>query len=218
MAQDLAPNASVIDACWKRIGIQGDKSCPELPRHSHCRNCPRFSQAAALLLDRDLPVDHDATPVAKLGEDLGHGLGESLMVFRLGAEWFALPTLVLDEIIRLRPIHSLPHRAHPGLLGLVNVRGELVICVSLAQLLVGQRVMADHGRLIVLRHDNRRLAFPVDEVRHLRTHDATRLRPVPVTLERSASAYTQGLLDWEDGQVGRLDEDQVFAAMERFLA
>jgi chemotaxis-related protein WspD len=218
MAQDHLDAAPEIDACWNRIGIQGDKSCVELPQHSHCRNCPRFSQAAALLLDRDLPVDHDALPVARTGEEAGHGRGESLMVFRLGAEWFALPTLVLDEIILLRTIHSLPHRGHPGLLGLVNVRGELVICVSMAQLLIGALPTAEHGRLIVARHDKRRLAFPVDEVRHVRYHDAGQLQPVPVTLARSAQAYTRGLLTWEGAQVGRLDEDLVFAAMERFLA
>jgi len=218
MVQDHLRAAPEIDACWKRIGIQGDKSCPELPRHSHCRNCPRFSQAAAVLLDREMPVDHDALPLAGSVEETGRGLGESLMVFRLGAEWFALPTLVLDEIILLRPIHTLPHRGHPGLLGLVNVRGELVICVSMAQLLVGTLPVAEHGRLIVARHDKRRLAFPVDEVRHVRFHDAGKLKPVPVTLARSASAYTRGLLTWERAQVGRLDEDLVFAAMERFLA
>jgi chemotaxis-related protein WspD len=217
MLQDNLGTGPEIDACWKRIGIQGDKSCVELPRHSHCRNCPRFSQAAAVLLDRDLPVDHDALPVTRPDEDAGHGLGESLMVFRLGAEWFALPTLVLDEIILWRPIHSLPHRGHSGLLGLVNVRGELVICVSLAQLLVGGLPVADNGRLIVVRHDKRRLAFPVDEVRHLRYHDAGRLSPVPATLARSASAYTRGLLAWEGAQAGRLDEDMMFAALERFL-
>ena len=218
MTQDFTTGQPVIDACWKRIGVQGDKSCAELPRHSHCRNCPRFSHAAALLLDRDLPADHDAAPVARLGEDSGIGSGESLMVFRLGAEWFALPTLVLDEIIRHRPIHSLPHRNHPGLLGLVNVRGELVICVSLAQLLVGAMPVTDGGRLVVLRQDNRRLAFPVDEVRDMRFHDDGHMRPVPATLARSATTFTRGLLGWEGHQVGRLDEALVFAAMERFLA
>lgn len=216
MGQHSSASGPDIDVCWKRIGIQGDKSCPELPRRSHCRNCPRFSQAAAMLLDRDLPVDHDASPVATADEQ--HGTGESVMVFRLGAEWFALPTLVLDEILRLRTVHSLPHRRHPGLMGLVNVRGELVICVSMAQLLVGPMAVGDHGRLVVVRHDGRRLAFPVDEVQHLRNHDPRALRPVPVTLARSASAYTRGLLGWQGAQVGRLDEELVFAALERFLA
>lgn len=214
-----------IDACWKRIGIQGDKSCEELPRHSHCRNCPRFSQAAALLLDRDRPVDHDSAPVtagAQAEGERGERGGESLMVFRLGGEWFALPTLALDEILRPRAVHSLPHRGHPGLLGLVNVRGELVICVSMAQLLLGtaQRAGAlpDAGRLIVVRHDKRRLAFPVDEVRHLRYHDAGDLSAVPATLARSSSGFTRGLLAWQGAQVGRLDEDLTFAALERFVA
>jgi chemotaxis-related protein WspD len=220
MAPHIEPE---IDACWKRIGIQGDKSCAELPRHSHCRNCPRFSQAAALLLDRDMPVDHDAAPAtAKADRETARRGGESLMVFRLGVEWFALPTLVLDEILRPRAVHSLPHRGHPGLLGLVNVRGELVICVSMAQLLVGITEQAgalpDTGRLIVVRHDKRRLAFPVDEVRHLGYCDAGDLTSVPATLARSSMAFTRGLLAWNGGQVGRLDQDLAFAALERFLA
>src|SRR5258706_152676 len=31
-----------IDACWNRIGVRGDGSCPELARHVHCRHCPAF--------------------------------------------------------------------------------------------------------------------------------------------------------------------------------
>lgn len=218
MAHDLPPAEPDIDACWKRIGIHGDKSCVELAQHSHCRNCPRFSQAAALLLDRELPTAHDLASPAREDEAFAHGDTESVMVFRVGAEWFALPTLVLDEIIRRRPIHSLPHRRNPGLLGLVNVQGELVICVSIAQLLVGAVSTVDQAWLIVIRHENRRLAFPVDEVRHARHHAPDQLRPVPATLARSASAFTRGLLSWQGMEVGRLDEQLVFAALERCLA
>lgn len=216
-----APSAPAIDACWKRIGIQGDKSCAELARHSHCRNCDRFAQAAVLLLDRDRP-DEDVLPPPAAAPggigDLHHGAAESVMVFRLGAEWFALPTHVLDEIIPLRAIHSLPHRRHPALLGLVNVRGELVICLSLAHVLLGAGGAAEPVRLVVMRHEGRRLAFPVDDVQHARHHDRDRLQPVPVTLARSASAFTRGLLAWQGHQVGRLDEALVFAALERCLA
>ena len=41
-----------IDDCWNRIGIYGDKSCPVLPEHIHCRNCSVYSAAATRLLDR----------------------------------------------------------------------------------------------------------------------------------------------------------------------
>jgi chemotaxis-related protein WspD len=84
-----------------------------------------------LLLDRAMPgADEDGLstplPAAVSGEP-----AQSLMAFRLGGMVRpAHPSL--DEIVGPRPVHSLPHRRNPALLGLVNVRGELVICVSLA--------------------------------------------------------------------------------------
>lgn len=35
-----------------RIGIHGDRSCPLLEEHIHCRNCAVYSAAATRLLDR----------------------------------------------------------------------------------------------------------------------------------------------------------------------
>src|SRR5207342_2805701 len=59
----------------------------------------------------------------------------SAFVFRVGNEWLAITTSVVDEVADLRAIHSLPHRRSGVVLGLANVRGELLVCVSLAQLL-----------------------------------------------------------------------------------
>src|SRR3954452_14734555 len=99
------PSASLLDAdteifdCWNRIGVRGDKSCPELARHSHCRNCPTYSAAAATLLDRDLvgPLAETATGQFAAVTPGGEGGTESAVIFRVGAEWFALSTLLLDE-------------------------------------------------------------------------------------------------------------------------
>ncbi|WP_445633698.1 hypothetical protein [Nostoc sp. DSM 114161] len=34
---------SQIESCWNVIGIEGDRSCPQLSIHAHCRNCPVYS-------------------------------------------------------------------------------------------------------------------------------------------------------------------------------
>src|SRR5471030_2732737 len=126
-----------LNDCWNKIGVHGDGSCPELERHVHCRNCPVYSASAAKLLDADLPPGH-------LDEWTGHFSGEqkveeagtqSVVIFRLGAEWLALPTAVFKEVATLRAVHSLPHRRSGLVLGLANVRGALLVCVSLGDML-----------------------------------------------------------------------------------
>ena len=217
-----APSAAApvaIDNCWQRIGVRGDKSCPELRRHAHCHNCEVFSRAASQLLDRDIPEGEEAA-VAPAGTGIiaRSSHSQSVLVFRLGSEWFALPTLVLDEVTGLRPIHSLPHRRNPTLLGLVNVRGELVICVSIAQLLIGAEQNSPQGRLIVAHHAGSRFAFPVDEVQYTHLYAEADLKPVPATVAQSISGFTRGLLSWRDKTVGRLDEHALFEALGRGLA
>ena len=218
-ADFLETDAEIFD-CWNRIGVRGDKSCPELQRHSHCRNCPTYSAAAVTLLDRE-PGGPGAVATTGPRADItpaGEDGTESAAIFRVGTEWFALSTLLLDEILGLRAIHSLPHRRNPALLGLANVRGELVACVSIARLLVGETAAPPpQGRLIVVRHASGRLAFPVDEVQHTHRYRPDELGPVPATVGKSASAFTRGLLSWRDRTVGCLDERLFLDALNRSL-
>lgn len=206
-----------VDNCWKRIGIHGDKSCPELVQQVHCRECPTFSAAAASLLDREAPHD-GPTSVSLSPVRSGQAPTESVTVFRIGAEWFALPTLVLDEIVGARRIHSLPHKRDPALLGLVNVRGELVICVSIAPLLTGAQDGGGDGRLIIVRHPGGRIACPIDEVQHTYHLAPDQLQSVPATVGRSHSSLTRGLFAWQGRMVARLDEQALFDALGRSLA
>lgn len=215
-AAEFADPNITLDNCWKRIGIHGDKSCPELAQHVHCRDCPTFSFAAATLLDRELPGDLPTLSAATASADDAET--ESVAIFRIGAEWFALPTLVLDEIVGARRIHSLPHKRNPALLGLANVRGELVICVSIAQLLVSAAREPADDRLIIVRHPGGRIACPVDEVQHTHHYAPDHLEPVPVTVGRSTSSLTRGLLAWQGRMVARLDEQALFDALGRSFA
>ncbi|RZI76421.1 MAG: purine-binding chemotaxis protein CheW [Pseudomonas sp.] len=208
--------------CWKRIGIEGDKSCEELPRHAHCRNCPTYSFAATALLDRELTADRPHRAVQHCSTDLpiANARTASATVFRLGSEWFALPTLAMDEVTGQRAIHSLPHRRNSILLGLVNLHGELVVCVSIAELIGGRAApapMSAQARLIVVRLPRGRIALPVEEVLFVHHYTASELRPLPTTLTRSPSRFTKGLLACGDRMVGLLDEQALFAALSASL-
>ena len=211
-------------ACWKRIGIHGDASCPQLQQHVHCRNCPVYSTAAMTLLEAQLPDDYRALWTAHVSRAAlrdSEGL-ESIIVFRLRGEWLALSTRLFDEIAGVRPIHTLPHR-HGGLvLGLVNVRGELRACVSLARLLGLHDAQAgaatDTQRLLVARQQRDPVAFPVDEVHGVQRFAPHELQAKPATIALAAASYTRAVLPWRQSFVGLLDEQALFHTIDRSLA
>ena len=222
-----APAAPAFDACWNRIGVHGDATCVELAVQVHCRNCPVYSRNARLLLDRARVHDLAATTQLFAADKQEAQRGQaSAFLFRVGPEWLARSTSVLDEVADLRPIHSLPHRRSGVVLGLANVRGELLVCVSLAQLLgiedqpqelqPRERRMALR-RLLVLRERGLRVAFPVDEVHGtLRFADAE-LKPAPSTVSRATATYSRAVLPWEGRAVGLLDEELLFHSLNRNL-
>ena len=216
-----------IDTCWNRIGVHGDGTCQELRAHVHCHNCPVYSRGALALLDRARVHDlAEATRLFAADKQEQQRGNQSAFLFRVGGEWLGIATAVLDEVADLRSIHSLPHRRSGVVLGVANVRGELLVCVSLAQLLgieeaapelqPRERRMALR-RLLVVRERGLRLAFPVDEVHGtLRFADAE-LKPAPSTVARATASYSRAVLPWDGHAVGVLDEELMFHSLNRNL-
>jgi chemotaxis-related protein WspD len=210
--------ATTIENCWNRIGVRGDASCSKLAQYAHCRNCPTYSAAASRFLDRDLPpghiedwTRHFAAPAAV--EAAGT---RSAFVFRVGSDWLALPAGAIDEVAEPRAVHTVPHRT--GIvLGIVNVRGELLVCVSLARLLgIGQDAEGAGRRLLVLRSNGRRVVCPVDEAHGGCRHTASDLTPPPATV--AGAVYTRAMLAWGDRTAGYLDDGLIAEALDRGLA
>lgn len=113
--------AQAIDDCWNRIGIYGDKSCPLLPQHIHCRNCDTYAAAATRLLDRYSFEQQSQELYAPQAHEQKVATC-SLVIFRLSEEWLGLPTRCLDEVAPMQTIHSLPHQRSRALRGVANVR------------------------------------------------------------------------------------------------
>lgn len=214
-----------IDDCWNRIGVEGDGSCPKLETFIHCRNCQVYAAAGAQLLSRALPPDYRREWAEHFAQSKKRSPlpRTSTLVFRIGAEWFALPTPAFQEVAEKRPFHSLPHRRSGLVLGLVNVRGELLACISLGRVLGLEPTVSRKtpGRisdwLLVTNWDGNRLAFPVDEVCGVHRFSAPELKEPPATVAKAAFAFTRGIFLWRDRTVGYLDADLLFAALSRSL-
>lgn len=178
------------------------------------------------LLDRETPprylqewTERIAAPITAPEPEI-----HTVLIFRAGSEWLALPARVLDEVGERCAIHSLPHRRGGVMAGLTSVRGELLLCVSLETLL-GIEEAESHdeksrlasGRMLVVARDGDRVAFPVSEVHGIQRYHPRELRMLPDTLSKSAS-YMTGLLPWRDRTVGCLDDGLLFDGLQGELS
>ena len=223
---NLPPSA--LNDCWNKIGVRGDASCPELQIHIHCRNCPVYSAAAIEILDRDLPANYleQWTPHIAKEQPKAEGDTQSVVVFRIASEWFALPTSVFKEIVGIRPVHSLPHRRSGVVLGVTNIRGELLVCISLRQILrldeaaesKKEKARAGNARMLFMQHEGLRAVCPVDEVFGIQRFHLRELMAVPTTLAKATPTYTKGVFPWRQETVGLLDEGLLFYSVNRGLA
>ena len=150
----------------------------------------------------------------------------SVVIFRINSEWLALPTQAFQEVAERRVMHTLPHRRRELVLGLVNVRGELLVCVSLDQWLgLGEgKAKAEmpsafrfSSRLLVANWESQRIAFPVEEVHGIHRVYWEELREPPSTIARSMDTYSRGVFAWRDHTVGFLDAEVLFSTLNRSL-
>jgi len=213
--------AVAADGCWQRIGIEGDQSCPELPQHIHCHNCPVYSAAAVQFLDRPIAPEYRREWTEHFAREkrIATPAKISAVIFRIGPEWLALPTQAFQEVAERRALHSLPHRRHGVVIGIVNVRGELLLCAALDRLLGLQtaphakRTRLIFHRLLVADWSGQRFTFPVDEVQGVHRFHQFDLREAPATVARSGLNCTAGVFPWRHFTVGLLDPDNLFTAL-----
>ena len=217
--------AAESDACWSRIGVYGNGSCTELREFVHCRNCPVYSRAGVQLLNRALPPEYrrEWTEHYAVERKFGAPGKTSALLFRISKEWLALPTRAFEEVAERRSIHSLPHRRQGMVLGLANIRGELVVCVSLGRMLGIERGATQraprtmYDRLLVANWDGQRVAFPVDEVHGIWRFEPQQLKPTPATVSLSNQTCSRGILHWQERTVGYLDAEVLFSTLNRSL-
>lgn len=216
-----------VDDCWNRIGVHGDKTCERLAEHVHCRNCEVYAAAATYLLDR-IALRQDQLDSAETMDSQHErsDLGEtrSILVFRLGEEWFGLATGSLVEVAPMNPIHSLPHQRSRALQGVTNVRGALVACLSLGELLdlepgaapVSERRVVP--RMLIISAAGGPVVAPVEEVDGIHAIPLGRILPPNHADGQASRRHVAGVLQWRERSITLLDEGPLLQAVARSLA
>lgn len=218
-----------MNNCYNLIGIAGDRTCPELPNFIHCRNCPVYSNIGRQLLERAIPENyhHEWSNLffeKRVESDtLTTTATLTVVIFRLHREWLALSTGVFQETISPTSIHTLPHRSNQILRGLVNIRGELQLCVSLTHLLnletadtpVTALSPVVYPRMVVVEKAGSIWVFPVDELYGVQRFHQHELRDTPNSMMATNHSFTKGFFYWRENSLGYLDEELLFITLDR---
>jgi len=220
-----------IDDCWNRIGVwkTGKERCPELDHIVHCRNCSVFSKTGRKLLRTEPPENYRSewTKILSTEKDIKPINIKSAFVFRAGSEWLALPAHLIQEVVNMGPIHSIPNINSKILRGLVNIHGSLQLCVSIGRVLGLERLDKTEDqldpdyispeRLVVVLQDNHLVAFPVSEVKGITRYTPEMVKDLPVTVSGSKAAYTIGILHLEGKDIGLLKDKPLFKTLTKDL-
>ena len=228
----------IFNDCWNQIGVMGDRSCTQLQTVIHCHECPVYAAVGDSLLERQPQADYlqewigileENPDTQKLTESneaiIRTAEAVSIIIFRLGNERLGLPVRMLQEVTHPCVIQPLPHRSNNLFLGLVNIRGETLLCASLSYLLNIQPLeetsptleaenYANNAinlkRMVVAGQAEDKWVFPVDEVHGIFRFHLNELQQAPVVITKASEGYTKGIVYWENQKVNYLDSDLLF--------
>jgi chemotaxis-related protein WspD len=149
----------------------------------------------------------------------------SYMVFRLGVEWLALPTVFFKEVTTRRSVHRIPHLGGKILQGIVNLNGELKLYVALDRLLEiksipsspSSNVQYQQDRIMAIAKEGDLWVFPVDEIYGIYRWNLAHLENVPANISKSTADFLKGIMKLENKSVGLLDEELLFSSLKRSI-
>lgn len=213
------------EACWRIAGTFGRADCPRLAEVGHCTACPEFTARGRALFDRPAPpglaVEWTALLAREKAERRPGAL--ALVVFRLRGEWLALPAGVCREAFDPRIVRPVPGRSGRIFKGLINVRGEIMPCVCLAEALglapvpEAEAPPAEPRMIAVVAPGGGLFVFLADAIHGLVRVRREALAPAPATVSRAPAAVTAGLIRVDGLEVGLIDAAALFPVLTRSL-
>jgi len=159
----------------------------------------------------------DAVPPATGASSAGDAV--SVIVFRVRNKWFALRTILFYQVTDGILVHTIPGKTSRHFRGIVNVGGELQLCFSLADILeiTEPAEVIPEGknspRLVVVGDEEKRFAFPVDEIMGVHAIFAADREATSSTPAECGAHLCRRILSVEGKQVGLLDEDKLLSAL-----
>ncbi len=183
---------------------------------------------SSTLLHRPYPENYNADSIQSLKQPIIEESipKKSLLVFRIQNEWLALPSHCIKEITQPTFVHTLPHTNNPILLGITNVQGDLLITISMQNLLgitnstqktPGTYIYSMYTRNIVFGWKSDIFVFPVDEIYGLSYIKLDSIEPIPISILKSLKNFFTGIFTLPNDvlSVGLLNEQLIINSLHK---
>ncbi len=134
---------------------------------------------------------------------------KQLCGFRVGDAFFAIPVVEVQEVIRPQKITNVP-LSDPYILGLINLRGQIVTCLSLRAMFGLKDDSSEDQMNIIVKDGDSLYALVVDEILDVIDMEEESFENTPPTLDTKIKEYVSGVHKLESKLLIVLSLEKVF--------
>ena len=120
--------------------------------------------------------------------------------FKVGSEEYAIPVMEVQEVIKPQIVTPIP-LALEQVRGLINLRGQIVTCVSLRSLFGQDDDLTKNHMNIIVKANDGLFSLVVDEVTDIIDIDSEQLERPPDTINPRLKKYVNKIFKRADGLV-----------------
>ncbi len=136
--------------------------------------------------------------------DLIKNSAEQYCGFKIAGEEYAIPVMEVQEVIKPQMVTPIP-LAQEQIRGLINLRGQIVTCLSLRKLFNQEDDLTKNYMNIIVKGDDGLFSLVVDEVTDIIDVDQGNLESTPDTINPNLKKYVDKIYKRDQGLVIILD-------------
>tara|TARA_R110001583_G_scaffold16561_20_gene67961 strand:+ start:3452 stop:4123 length:672 start_codon:yes stop_codon:yes gene_type:complete len=213
-----------IDDCWNRIGVWSsqNRTCELLNTHTHCINCDIFHETGKKLLSRSTQL-LDPKDIIQVTFNKSKNIKTpSYTFFRIGLEWFALPTDNVISVINPTAACKIPHMNNTIIEGIGYHQSNSMLIINLDKYILNSESTSlktinkkEYVRFLLITSPLGKLALRVNEIWGTQRCSEQQLSIAEVPGKNKESSVVSHRMTYLNGQASLIDADSLNQLIER---
>jgi purine-binding chemotaxis protein CheW len=133
---------------------------------------------------------------------------QQMIIFKVGAEEFAVDIMFVKEVVMMREITPVPETA-AFVEGVMNLRGNLVPVLDLRKRLRARRLESSREqRILIARYNGKSIGLIVDGTSEVVRVSRQMIEPAPDIIHELAAGYVSGIINLNERFITLMDLEQ----------